>query len=89
MTVDAIAELVSKLGFPIAAAIFLGITLREVAQWFMRSGDELKARFVLHVDQLDKSQAEIKPQLDRIENKATCRAAALPVVEFPQTATGH
>ncbi len=63
------AELISKLGFPIAAAVALWLSLRTLVQWAMVRGDRLAARFESHVDVLDAEQKEIKPALQRIENK--------------------
>ena len=74
----AIGDFVAKVGFPIAAAIGLGLVIWNLAKWGMRTGDRLAARFETHVDVIDKTQAEIKPQLDRIEaeaKRAACRAA--------------
>lgn len=69
-----VGDLVAKLGFPIVAALGLGFVVWRIAVWGMNTGDRLAARFESHVDALDKTQAEIKPQLDRIENGAACRA---------------
>ncbi|MDE2102065.1 MAG: hypothetical protein KGL39_32765 [Patescibacteria group bacterium] len=70
MDFPSIVDACAKVGFPIVAAIFLGVTLREVAQWFMRTGDELKARFVKHVDDQDKALSEMKPQLAALTDAA-------------------
>ena len=81
-TVDAI----SKLGFPLVAALGLGFVIWKLAQWGMTTGDRLAARFEGHVDSLDEKYSKVQPQLDRIEmkidNKTGCKAT-----EFARQAT--
>ena len=73
-TIDA----VSKLGFPIFAAICLGYVIWQFVKWAMATGDRLAQKFETHVDTVGGAIQTIKPQLDRIEdkinNKAGCRA---------------
>lgn len=73
-TIDA----VSKLGFPIVAALGLGYVIWRLAQWGIKTGDRLATRFESHVDSLDQKFDSISPKLDRIEskidNKQGCKA---------------
>lgn len=73
---SALGEFISKVGFPIAAAVGLIGVIVYVARWGTRTGDRLAARFEGHVDKLDERLDEIKPQLERIElaQKTVCRA---------------
>lgn len=75
----AVSDFISKVGFPIAAAVMLGGVIIYVARWGTRTGDRLAARFETHVDKVDERLDEIKPQLERIETaqKNVCRAHEL------------
>ena len=82
-TIDA----VSKLGFPIFAALSMGYAIWRFVLWAMNTGDRLAQKFETHVDTVGGAVQSIKPQLDRIEGKIDdkkgCKATDFQVRQVP------
>lgn len=92
MNAATVIDAIKTLGFPIVAALGLGYVIFLLARWGMRTGDRLAARFESHVDKLDASQDEIRPQLDRIETAVktnVCRAPGFPPQIRGEPAASH
>ena len=62
-------DLVSKLGFPVAAALGLAYALYRVGRYAADKADFLLGHVAGQVEETKNNVAAMKPQLDRIETR--------------------